>query len=87
MIVVPTMMKTALAAALIVAGLGTSAPAVADPTVTVTLKMPERTIYGRPDKPMVVIDVKTPTAASQAGAAHETFRAALMRQYEPKRAP
>ncbi|HEY1697217.1 MAG TPA: hypothetical protein VGG39_33885 [Polyangiaceae bacterium] len=83
-------MKSLLAVVLVAAGVLSVQPAFADPTVTVTLRMPERTILGRIDKPMVVIVMKTPTAASQAGAAHEALRASLMKQYEPaalKRVP
>jgi hypothetical protein len=76
-------MKSVLVALLACAGALAAVPASADPTVNVVLKMPERTILGRLDKPMVVIEVKTPTAASQAGAAHEALRATLMKRYEP----
>jgi hypothetical protein len=83
-------MKSLLVTVLVAAGALSATTAFADPTVTVTFRMPERTIFGRIEKPMVVIEVKTPTAASQAGAAHEALRASLMKQYEPaalKRAP
>lgn len=76
-------MKSLLAVALATVAILAAFPASADPTVTTTLVMPTRTILGRIEKPMVVIVVKTPTAASQAGAAHEALRASLMKQYEP----
>ncbi|MGH7293413.1 MAG: hypothetical protein ACRELB_00700 [Polyangiaceae bacterium] len=60
-----------------------AATASADPTVTTTMVLPSRTIFGRLEKPMVVIVVKRPSAASQAGAAHEAMRTRLMKQYEP----
>jgi hypothetical protein len=76
-------MKSLLAFALAASAIVVSVPAAADPTAPGTLVLPTRTIYGRLDKPKVVIVVKTPTAASQAGEAHEGLRAALMKQYEP----
>ena len=76
-------MKSLVAFALAAAAVLAALPAAADPTAPGTLVMPSRTIYGRVDRPMVVIVVKTPTAASQAGAAHESLRASLMKQYEP----
>jgi hypothetical protein len=76
-------MKSLLVALLACAAALVAVPASADPTVNVVLQMPARTIMGRLDKPMVVIEVKTPTAASQAGAAHEALRATLMKRYEP----
>jgi hypothetical protein len=45
--------------------------------------LPTQTVYGRPDKPMVQIFVKTPTAAQAAGAAHESLRQSLMAQSMP----
>jgi hypothetical protein len=83
-------MKSLFATVLVAASVLVATTALADPTVTVTLRMPERTIMGRIEKPMVVIEVRTPTAASQAGAAHQVLRASLMKHYEPatlKRAP
>ncbi len=65
-------------------------PASADPTspaasqaAAPTLYVPEHTFRVRLDKPHVVIDVKTPTAASAAGEAHEAMRAWMMQRYEP----
>ena len=57
--------------------------ASANPTVTTTLVMPTRTIYGRIEKPLVVIVVKAPTAAAEATAAHSALRETMMRRYEP----
>lgn len=59
----------------------TAAPQ-ADPTVK-TIHLPSRDIVGRIRKPLVVIVVKAPSAASQAGAAHETLRGALLERAEP----
>ncbi len=67
-----------------------SLPASADPTspaapqaAAPTIYVPEHTFRVRLDKPHVVIDVKTPTAASAAGEAHEAMRAWMMQRYEP----
>ena len=62
-------------------------PAAADPAApaaTPNIQVPEHTFVVRLDKPHVVIDIKTPTAASEAGAAHESLRAWMLRQYEPR---
>ncbi len=62
-------------------------PAAADPTAPAappTVQVPEHTFIVRLDKPHVVVDIKTPTAASEAGAAHESLRAWMLRQYEPR---
>jgi hypothetical protein len=48
-----------------------------------TFTMPTQTIFGRPDKPMVAIVVRTPTAADAAGAAHERLRDAVLARSEP----
>jgi hypothetical protein len=48
-----------------------------------TLKLPTQIVYGRPDKPNVVIVVKTPTAAAAAGAAHDAMRTSWMWRVEP----
>jgi hypothetical protein len=58
------------------------APTPSGPPVYTT---PTVVIYGRPNKPAVVIVVKTPTAAAEAGAAHEALRASLLAQTEPGR--
>ena len=76
-------------AAVAVAAVLAAVPASADPTAPAappTIQVPEHTFHVRLDKPHVVIDVKTPTAASAAGAAHETMRAWMLRQYEPSAA-
>ena len=79
-------MKVFVLAALAAAAVFAAMPASADPTspaAAPTVQVPEHTFYVRLDKPHVVIHVATPTAASAAGAAHESLRASLMRQYEP----
>ena len=53
---------------------GCKADPPADPTVVATLvRLPSRNIYGRPARPLVVIDIRTPTAAEAAGAAHHAW--------------
>jgi hypothetical protein len=59
----------------------------ADPAVAQSapglLRLPMRTIYARPNRPMVVIEVKTPSAADAANAAHQSVRAVLLNRAEP----
>jgi hypothetical protein len=64
--------------------------ALADPTVPApaaqgsgTLQVPVIVIYGRPDKPNVVIVLQRPTATRAAGAAHEELHAALLAASQP----
>ena len=76
-------MKAIVVAAAALLSVLASATASADPTVTTTLVMPTRTIYGRIEKPLVVIVVKAPTAAAEATAAHSALRESMMRRYEP----
>lgn len=79
-------MKAFVLAAFAAAAVLAAMPASADPTAPAgppTVQVPEHTFVVRLDKPHVVIDIKTPTAASAAGAAHESMRAWMMRQYEP----
>jgi hypothetical protein len=79
-------MKPFVLAAIAAAAVLAALPALADPTAPAappTIVVPEHTFHVRLDKPHVVIDIKTPTAASAAGAAHESMRAWMMRQYEP----
>jgi hypothetical protein len=79
-------MKTLLAALLAAAAALAAVPAGADDTVKVapgTIVLPWRTIYGRPDKPMVVIEIKPLSAAAAAGAAHESLRTTLVNQSQP----
>jgi hypothetical protein len=40
-------------------------------------------IYGRPPKPLVVIELQHPSAAKQAGVAHEDMRAEWIQKLEP----
>jgi hypothetical protein len=79
-------MKSFVLAAVAAAAVLAVVPAWADPTSPApppTVVVPEHTFIVRLDKPHVVIDIKTPTAASAAGQAHESMRAWMMRQYEP----
>jgi hypothetical protein len=59
----------------------------ADPSVAESapgmIKLVTRTIYGRPNRPMVIIEMKTQSAADAAGIAHETVRASLLNRAEP----
>ena len=41
------------------------------------------TVYGRAPKPLVVIELQHPSAAKQAGAAHEEMRAEWIQKLEP----
>ncbi len=45
--------------------------------------VPATTIYGRPNKPMVNVEVRTPSAAAAAGAAHNRLRALTLAKTEP----
>lgn len=63
-------------------------PALADPTTAPAASaqvyvVPTVTVYGRPAKPLVVVLVKRPTAAQEAGAAHEVLRETTLARSEP----
>ena len=63
-------------------------PALADPTVPVTVApgtfvMPVYTVYGRPNRPMVSIVLRPASAIDAAGAAHELLRQAIVARSEP----
>lgn len=59
-----------------------TAPAAADTRSPASapglLQVPVIVVYGRPERPNVVIVFKTPNATSEAGEAHESLRAGLM---------
>jgi hypothetical protein len=83
-------MRAFVLAAVVATAVLAALPAWADPTspaaspaTAPTIHVPEHTFRVRLDKPHVVIDVKTPTAASAAGEAHEAMRAWMMQRYEP----
>jgi hypothetical protein len=57
-------------------------PAVSAPGPEVYV-VPTVTVYGRPQRPLVAIVVKHPTAAQEAGAAHESLRASTLARSEP----
>ncbi len=83
-------MKSWIAAAIATAAvLAVAAPALADDTAAVATTAPgvivlkPRTIYGRPNRPMVVIDIRPLSAAAAAGAAHESLRTSLVGQSQP----
>lgn len=64
-------------------------PALADPTTTAATPgpqvyvVPTVTVYGRAAKPLVVVIVKRPTAAQEAGAAHEALRETTLARSAP----
>jgi hypothetical protein len=67
-----------------------AAPAFADPTAPANATAgpgvytaPTVTVYGRPNKPSVVIVVKPPAAADMAALAHESLRRSLLAQSAP----
>jgi len=59
---------------------GASSPAPSASVYTV----PTVTIYGRPNRPQVLVVVRPPTAAAMASLAHESLRASLLAQSEPR---
>lgn len=77
----------AVAAAILVLPM-VAVPALADPTSTAApaatvYVVPTVTVYGRAAKPLVVVIVKRPTAAQEAGAAHEVLRSAILDRSAP----
>jgi hypothetical protein len=82
------MNRSSLVAALVmVAAPLVVVPAFADGTAPKTgpgvLVMPDHTIYGRPNRPMVQIEIRPLSAAAAAGAAHETLRTSLVNKSQP----
>lgn len=75
MIAVPALADPATAAP-------ASKPASSSAPVQVYV-VPTVTVYGRPAKPLVVVVVKRPTAAHEAGAAHESLRESTLARSEP----
>jgi hypothetical protein len=82
-------MKRLMLSAITLALAARAAPAAADPTApepragTGHYDAPPIVIYGRPDRPHVVVEIKTPTAAAEARAAHASLHEALLRMSEP----
>ena len=85
-------MKSLVAVALVAVSSLAAVPAWADgPDQAVLVQrsapgvivLADRTIYGRPNRPMVVIDVKPLSAAAAAGTAHEGLRTSLVNGLEP----
>jgi hypothetical protein len=74
-------MKTILGGLLATMAILAPATASADPAGTV--QVPLITIYGRPAHPAVTIVLTRPTAAREAGIAHEAVRQSLMKQSMP----
>ncbi len=63
-----------------------AAPAFADPTAPApghVHVMRTLVVTGRAQRPAVVVVVTRPTAAHEAGAAHQAFREALLARSEP----
>ncbi len=66
-------------------------PALADPTTAApppaspaqVYVVPTVTVYGRAAKPLVVVVVKRPTAAQEAGAAHDALRTTTLARSAP----
>lgn len=83
------MKRSALfAIALCVAAPFIAAPAFADPTAPApghVHVMPTVVVTGRVIKPAVVVVVTRPTAAHEAGAAHQALHDALLARTEPVR--
>jgi hypothetical protein len=85
------LMKTfpafAVAAAALLSAPFASADETAPPVVTRQpagiYRMPDQVIYGRPMRPMVVVDVRAMSPAAAAGEAHERLRTLLVNQSEP----
>ena len=82
-------MKRRVVLLLVLAGLAVpfvAAPALADPPTAAprgVLVVPTVTVTGRPDKPMVAIMIRRPTAAAEAGAAHAQLRDLTLARSEP----
>jgi hypothetical protein len=76
-----------LTAAVAILTAGTAVADPPDPAVAASapgvLHLAPRTIYGRPNRPMVVIEIQTPSAADAANTAHQSVRAALLNRAEP----
>lgn len=64
-----------------------AAPAMADPPAVAPAShvyvTPTFTVYGRVQKPLVVIVVKHPSAAQEAAAAHDALRRATLARSAP----
>jgi hypothetical protein len=80
------MLRILLAATALTAAVLTTSPAPCDPVGATappaTCTIPTIVIYGRPEKPMIGIVLRTPTAAEAAGAAHDVFHARLLARVE-----
>jgi hypothetical protein len=80
------LVKASLFAALATASLLSALPALADdraPPAPGTYRAPEQIVYGRPNRPMVLIDIRAVSSTAAAGAAHEVLRTALVNRSEP----
>jgi hypothetical protein len=80
------MLRILLAATALTTVVLTTSPAQCDPvgasTPPATQSIRTIVIYGRPEKPMIAIVVRTPTAAEAAGAAHDVLHARLLARVE-----
>jgi hypothetical protein len=72
-----------VAAALAIASVLAALPSTARADDENVHTLPVITIYGRPNRPSVVIELTRPTAARAAAAAHEEMKAALVAKTEP----
>lgn len=75
-------MKVAILALVAFGPLALAATAVADPKSPAegVYTSPTIVVYGRPNRPQVLVVIKTPTAAEAADSAHEALHAALWAQ-------
>jgi len=81
-------MKARLAASVLALGTILAATALADETNTACEAgyqcLKPVIVYGRPPKPIVVVELVRPTAAHEAGAAHEEMKLEWLKKAEPK---
>ena len=73
-----------VAAALAIASALVSLPSTARADDEGVHTLPVITIYGRPNRPSVIIELTRPTAARAASAAHEEMKAAMVAKTEPR---
>lgn len=80
-------MKLSLCLSFVALSALAAAPAMADPPAPQSTPgvyvAPEMTVHGRPNKPMVAIVIRTPTAAEAAGAAHDRLRLESLGRSQP----
>lgn len=77
-------MRRLLALSIVFAAVGVSSAVMADEKCepgVICLK--PYTVYGRAPKPSVVIELQHPSAATQAGAAHDAMKEEWLKKLEP----